>query len=42
MKVIGVVTDMAPSSGKGVKYGAFGGSGVDTYGSGGIVGSWWV
>ena len=30
-----MVTDTAPSSGKGVRYGAFGRSG-------GIVGSWWV
>ena len=28
MEVIGVVTDTAPSSGKGVRYGAFGRSGV--------------
>ena len=28
MEVIGVVADMAPSSGKGVRYGAFGGGGV--------------
>ena len=28
MKVIGVVADTAPSSGKGVMYGAFGGGGV--------------
>ena len=42
MKVIGVVADTAPSSGKGVMYGAFGGGGGDSYGSGGIVGSLWV
>ena len=30
MEVIGVVVDMAPSSGKGVRYGAFGGGGVTT------------
>ena len=40
MEVIGVVADTVPSSGKGVRYGAFGGG--DSYGSGGIVGSWWV
>ena len=28
MEVIGVVADTAPSSGKGVRYGAFGGGGV--------------
>ena len=28
MEVIGVVADTAPSSGKGVRYGAFGGRGV--------------
>ena len=28
MEVIGVVADMVPSSGKGVRYGAFGGGGV--------------
>ena len=28
MEVIGLVADMAPSSGKGVRYGAFGGGGV--------------
>ena len=39
MEVIGVVADTAPSSGKGVRYGAFGG-GSDSSGSGGIVGSW--
>ena len=34
-EVIRVVTDMTPSSGKGVRYGC-------VFGSGGIVGSWWV
>ena len=28
MEVIGVVADMVPSSGNGVRYGAFGGGGV--------------
>ena len=28
MKVVGMVADTAPSSGKGVRYGAFGGGGV--------------
>ena len=39
MEVIGVVADTAPSSGKGVRYGPFGGGGSDNHGSGGIVGS---
>ena len=30
MEVIGLVADTAPSSGKGVRYGAFGGGGVTT------------
>ena len=42
MEVIRVVADTAPSSGKGVRYGAFGGGGGDSYGGGGIVGSLWV
>ena len=42
MEVVGMVADMTPSSGKGVRSGAFGGGRGDSYGSGGIVGSWSV